>query len=247
MHIRTFALVCVCGLATASAGAQELVGRDSGVSYSYVYGAGGDTNVDNLTTTDLSLLASDNEVTGFIGSTSGFLPGNQPYSGGVDGRAEHEYAITGPLSGFSSITASGQTDVSSFATGLGSALMHSSNPGNQLILYFDLAAPTDYSLTGSIELPGASAFSLVALQFFDGIVWQNGIFNSIFLPGGMGSFDKSGTLAPGKYRMYSQISLNATGNQTFTGSYDYRLTVPAPASGLMLAMGGLVMGRRRPV
>jgi hypothetical protein len=245
MNMRMYVLVSFCGLVACQATAQSLTGRSSGVSYAYVYGAGADANSDNDTTTDAALLATDQESIEYAGSTSGVLPGGQPYSAGVDGRAAHEYAVGGPLNAFNSIVASGQSSITTAITGAGLAQMFLSNPGNELLLNFEISAPTDYQLSGTIDLPGASAFSFVALQFFDGIVWQNGIFNSIFLPGGEGDFQKSGTLAPGQYRMYSKLSLDAFGNESVAASYNYRLTIPAPAGILPLFAGVAAIGRRK--
>jgi len=245
MQTRALTIVALSVIASASAEAQSLTSRKSGVSYTYVYGAGGDSHSDSVSIPDNLPVASDNESIEYKGSTSGVLPNGQPYFAGVDGIAQHEFSITGPLNGFSSISASGSTSVSTVATGAGVAQLIMSNPGNELVLEFNIAAPTDYQLSGSIDLPGPSAFSLVALQYFDGIVWQNSPFNSIFLPGGEGSFDKSGTLGPGLYRVYSVLSLDAFGNETFTASYNYRLTVPTPAGALPMIFGLAGLSRRK--
>lgn len=245
MNMRACVVVSFSGLVICQASAQSLSSRSSSSSYAYVFGAGGDSHVDNQLKTDFAPLASDQEFIEYAGSTSGVLPNGQPYTAGVDGRTEHEYAIGGPLNAFTSIAASGKSRVATAISGAGVAQMFVNNPGNELLLTFEIAAPTDYQLTGSIDLPGPSAFSFVALQFFDGIVWQNGIFNSIFLPGGEGDFQKSGTLAPGLYRMYSQLSLGAFGNESASASYNYNLTIPSPAGIMPLVLGALATGRRK--
>jgi hypothetical protein len=247
-RVRVFA-VCLCGIAavTGTAYGQSLTARSSTLNYNYVYGAGGDTHVGGDLVPDTTLLLSDIEGTGFSGSTSGVLPGAQPYSAGVFTRLDQEYGVSGSVALFQSINASASTHVSAGASGLGSAVMYASNPGNELVLNFTVASPVDYHLSGVITLPAPSAFSFVALQFFDGIVWQNGIFNSIFLPGGQGAFDVSGILAPGQYRINSAIALNAGAGNDWTGSYQYQLVVPEPASLGILALGALALRRRRRV
>ena len=248
MATRAYWILLAMGGLTAAADTahgQTLTARSSTLNHNYVYGAGGDTHVGGDLLPDTALLLSDVEGTGFSGSTSGVLPGNQPYSAGVFSDLDQEYSVSGSVALFHSISASASTHVIAGTTGLGSALMHASNPGNELILNFTVANPVDYRLSGAITLPGASAFSFVALQFFDGIVWQNGIFNSIFLPGGQGVFDVSGTLAPGSYRNNSAIALNAGAGAAHTGTYQYQLTVPEPASLSLFALGWLALRRRR--
>jgi hypothetical protein len=169
----------------------------------------------------------------------------RPYSAGVLVDLDHEYAISGSLSQFFSIAASGASHVVAASTGRGTALMNSSSPGNGLILEFTISDPTPFHLTGAISHPNPMAFSLVALQEWDGIVWQNGIFTSyIHLPGGTGSFDVSGRLSPGLYRMNSALALNAFGNEDYSASYGYQLSVPEPASSGLLWLGALLVRRR---
>ncbi|MBI5762747.1 MAG: PEP-CTERM sorting domain-containing protein [Planctomycetes bacterium] len=231
---------------TGSTYGQSLTSRTSLVNYNYVYGAGGDSHVGSDSIPDVSLVLSDIEGTGFTGSTSGVLPGGQPYGAGVFADINHEFAITGSIGLFQSISASAFTHVSATATGLGSSVMNASNPGNELILTFTVADPVNFHLAGSITLPvGGAVSSLVALQYWDGIVWQNGIFNSLFLPGSQGAFDVNGSLAPGLYRMNSAISLHAGGNEDFTGTFNYQLTIPEPATAFLLAAGVFAIGCRR--
>lgn len=244
---RSILLVVWClSTLVASAHAQTLTGRSSTLNYDYVYGAGGDTHADGDLVADNALLAGDIEGAGFSGWTSGVLPNGQAYYAGVFSDLDLQYTVNGPLALFQSIHAGATSAVAASTSGAGSAVMLASNPGNGLILNFTIDNPTTFRLTGSISHPNPMAFSFVALQYFDGIVWQNGIFNSsIHLPGGVGPFDISGTLAPGLYRMNSALALNAQPNQQLAAAYSYQLTVPEPATLSIMLLGLLVAARRR--
>lgn len=244
--------IALAGLAFAclapSVDAQTITSRHSKLNWVGVYGAGGDTHTPNSTLEDFAILNSDSEHQGFTGSTSGLLPGDQPYAGAISIDQDQSYSIAGPLSQFTSMTAFADTEVTASASGLGSALMDSSTPGNGLTIEFTVAGTVDFTLTGEISFSAGSPKSgWVALQFWDGIVWQNGIFNSNFLPGSEGAFVDSGTLGPGLYRMDSYMARRAFQNQIETGFYNYNLTlVPEPASmGVLLAGVAMVVRRRR--
>jgi hypothetical protein len=243
VHGTTVALGLLA-VSAAAAHAQTLTSRLSTLNYNYVFGAGADTHTDTITITDPALQLSDTKSTSFSDATSGVLPGGQPYSAGVLTSLQHEYGVAGLLSQFQAITASASSRASAATSGLGSALLVASNPGNEIIFDFTVAQPVDYHLTGSITLPAASAFSFVALQRFDGIVWQNSPFNSIFLPNGQGGFDVSGTLQPGSYRVRSALALNAHPGDDFTASYNYQLTVPEPGVMALLGLGVTSLVRR---
>ncbi|MEK6700872.1 MAG: hypothetical protein AABZ53_01290 [Planctomycetota bacterium] len=216
-------------LLAPSALAQTLTARSSQLNFNYVYGAGGDTHVGGDLRQFTNLTAFDSDSMTFTGSTSGVLPGDQPYSAGVDGTIEYGYLITGPLHEIRTIRAQASTQVSAATSGLGSALFHASNPGNEIVLSFTVQTAIPYQLSGSITLPNASAFSYVALQRFNGFAWDYQ-FYSAFLPGGQGPFDVTGTLIPGDYRLRSILSINAGANEFVQGAYDYRLDVPGLGS-----------------
>ncbi len=232
----------------AIATAQSLTARNSTLNYSYVYGFANDVQSGGNTVTDNALLGSDSEADGFSGMTSGNYLGLFPYSGSVTGTHSHTYSVNGPLSAFSSISASGSTSATSSISGSGGADMTLKNPGNLLDMRFTLTGLKQYALVGSLGITPseASAFSYVALQKFDGIVWQN-VQNSIFLPGNQGSFNYAGTLTAGDYRVTSALSMRAFGNASVSGSYQYNLTlVPEPVSiiGVSVACGWLLKRRK---
>lgn len=125
--------------------------------------------------------------------------------------------------------------------------MNSSNPGNQLIMNFNVAGSMDYILSGQIEgAPGeVGAGHLIALQKFDGLVWQNH-WMSWSLPGLQGSFNTNGTLTPGQYRLFSQIGLKADAGESWSTSYNYNFAaVPEPITAFGLLPALWFMRRRR--
>lgn len=245
MYRKTLCAVWCLGVGVASLSGQTLTSRSSTLNYNYVFGAGADAHVDANSVVAPALALSDTQSTGFTDSTSGVLPNGQPYSAGVFSDLAQEYAASGSIGLFQSISASATTHVGASATGAGLAYMYSANPGNELILNFTVDEAVDFHLTGSITHPAPGAFSFVALQFFDGIVWSNGIFNSIFLPGGQGAFDVAGTLAPGLYRLNSALALNAAVGQDLSATYAYQLTTPEPGSLGLLLLAALATRRGR--
>ncbi|MBS0197911.1 MAG: hypothetical protein JSR77_14240 [Planctomycetes bacterium] len=226
MTSRISVLSCIAlGLLTSSAAAQALSGRSSTLNFNYVYGAGGDTHSGNDSRSRSSLLATDFDDMHFSGSTSGVLPGDHPYYGGVLVDLHHTYEIMGSPAEMESISASASTQVVAGVSGAGSAVMHAVNPGNEITLSFTVQSPVAFRLHGSIALPGASPFSYVALQRFNGFNWEY-VFYSAFLPNGQGPFDLSGTLVPSEYRISGVLSISAGANENYTAGYNYALEVP---------------------
>ena len=242
----TVGCLCVGTAAVASLGQAIMTQRASTLIYNYVYGAGADTNVGGDTILDPILLQTDAEHAQFGGQTSGFLPGMQPYAASVQCTLDHQYEIFGPFAGFQGVTAGASTFVTAAASGLGSALMNSNNPGNELFLYFTLGATVPYRLFGFVSTPAPSAFTFVALQQFDGLVWQY-VFYSAFLPGQQGNFDVAGALTPGSYRLWSAIALNAGANQGLSATYHYEFGIPSPAGAGLLGLAAVAGLRRRRV
>lgn len=216
----------IIAIVSGPAHGQILTSRSSTLKYNYVYGAGPDGHVGSDLIVDTELLVSDIESTGFSGSTSGSLPGDppSPYSAGVSVDLLHDYAIGGPLTAFHSITASASTQVSAAASGVGSATMHADNPGNEILFNFTVDSPRDYHLFGNLVHPAPNAFSYIALQRFNGFNWVY-VFWSAFLPNGQGSFDLTGTLSPGEYRINSALSLAAGANESWTATYQYEFNL----------------------
>lgn len=235
-------MIAVASLAQA----QNITSRKGEMSYTYVYGAGGDSHSDSYSNVKTAILGSDFDDAFFTGSTSGVLPGGTPYAAGVGTNQHYEYAVTGPTSSFSSISASGSTTVTTTTSGAGTAQMLSSNPGNEQVIEFTLDSSVDYTLSGMIEtsLTNAGTANYVDLRRFDGITWQI-VYTSIFLPNQQGTIASAGTLTAGQYRLGSGIALNAFGNQNESGSYNYQFdVVPEPAT-CLLAIPALALLRKK--
>jgi hypothetical protein len=117
------------------------------------------------------------------------------------------------------------------------------------MMYFDVNQAQDYSLAGEVAFTGASSIhTAVALQRWDGIVWQN-VHNSAFLPRGQGAFGWSGTLNPGEYRMFSGLNVSLSGgNQSSNRSYQYEFrftNIPEPSAAAGLCIGLVAFQFRR--
>jgi hypothetical protein len=237
----------VLAVMTVTSFAQSLTGRSSTINYSYVYGAGGDTHNGSNGNTVTDLLSSDLQSDGFTGMTSGTLPGNQAYAAFVDSSMSHAYSVYGSLSNFNYIGVEADSYVNATQSGLGSALMASSNPGNELILNFDVAAPIDYHFYGflSYDPSEQGPGNVIALQKWDGIVWQN-VFISYTLPDQQGSFDYTDTLVSGEYRIRSAIALSAINNESVSGVYAYGFeVVPEPVTMFAIAPAIMFFARKR--
>lgn len=206
--------------------AQSLTSRYSKLNFTYVYGAGADSHNDTIIVEDAVLVPSDTETTGYLGSTSGVLPGGTAYSAGIDCDLDQTYSISGPLTAFESITASGQIAASSAISGAGIASLQCTNPGNELLFHFTVSTSVHYGLTGTFSHPNPGVFSGVQLQLFNGFSWDT-LETTFFMPNG--PLGGTGTMIPGNYRMHSFIGVSTFGNQTATTSYDYTLTIQRAA------------------
>lgn len=227
----------------------NLTSRASTQNYNYLYGGGPDAIQDTYLNTAGGLLATDTMEKHFAQQGEGWYPpANIHWIAGVSVDLYQTYAITGPLGNASSISGSGYTNVSSFIEEDGLALMRSSSPGNELVAEFSLTAATDYRLNGLFETTdGTNLPGQVALQRFDGIVWQY-VHTSLFLPGSESAFDWSGTTGPGNYRLLAQIQQGTFGDESRMGAYQYNLTmgaVPEPATMAVLGLGVAALLRKR--
>lgn len=239
--------ICAFGFVLAGMGqAQTLISRNSTQNYTYVYGAGGDSHSDSFLDIDTNLVASDGMSHNFFGATSGSLPGIGPYTAEAGIDLAHSYTVAGPLTGFESISAMSNTSVHVAETNA-VAQMLSGSPGNGLVFEFTLASPVDYHFSGFVlSSPSeVGAGNYVALQRFDSIVWQQ-VHNSLFLPGQEGSFDYTGTLTPGLYRLTSANSINGFGTEDLSSEYAYNFqAVPEPLTMLVLVPGLAYLTRKR--
>jgi hypothetical protein len=245
--------------ASIAIGELMVTGRFSQHRFDYVYGFGGDTVSGNDNRLESDLLAMDSFNTSFHGENSGFYsPLGQGWFSSVDILMEHNYQMSGSSvpGAVNQIEASGLTQVTTVATGIGSAGGWATNPGNELNFYFTVTNDQVFQINGQIASsysgPGDQGQAFVLLQRFDSFAgWVFGGFYSSFLPdGGVGAWSANGLMTPGDYRLVSGAFERALGNQSFTSSYNYSFSaVPEPGSivlGLPLALlfGSNVLLRR---
>lgn len=244
-------LLVVLGALGASAHGQSLTSRFSQQNFNSTYGGGSSVFTPSGNVTDTALVSSDSEFQQFSDSKNGFINNDsaRPWSASIALEQTHNYTVSGQLSSFSSISASGQTFVAAAAGGEGLATIFSSNPGNTLELYFSVGTAIPARLRGNVDLNpnGQNLAAFVALQKFDGIVWQN-TFNSLFLPGQEGAFDNNYTLTAGSYRIVGLSGGNAFAGvrPSQTNTWNYTLAVvPEPGSMVALGLGLTVLLRRK--
>lgn len=223
---------------------QSFIDSRMELNYDYVYGSGGDSHADSGRLVRTSTAASDSDSLFFSGGTSG-----DGYTASVAVNTLTNYSVVGPLNSFLELFGMGSVSGEALATGTGLALMNASNPGSQMIARFDVASARDYAFVGDIEAdPGEiGAGHIVALQQFDGLVWQN-LYTTWQLPGLQGHFDQTLNLQPGQYRVFSQVGIKADSNEVWSTSYSYHVIpmgVPEPMTGLALLPALLVMRRRK--
>lgn len=221
MKFQLTAFVVWIGLSTTAALAQNLTSRSSKLNMSFVYGACADSHNGSIPKDDFALVSSSSISQPFSGATSGVCPGGTPYSASVSQSAFHGYVVTGPLTNFSRIRGWGSNSAYAASSGLGSASMISSAPGNQLILTFTVTSAQNYNISGQTSYTDTGC--LVALQFFDGFTWQASPFYSLFLAGGQGKFNQAGVINPGTYRILAEAASNAFANEFSGASYAFDL------------------------
>ena len=145
---------------------------------------------------------------------------------------------TTPL--FSSITASGTAD-GSISADFDSVSVNVSADSTFEIL-FTVTSPQDYTLSGSVVDEGSGSTGRVRLRPAGGA--------NIFIQSTTGSFNDSGTLAPGDYELIGEAKAigftTSTGFFNKSGSFDLMFNVvPEPAAALLLSVGAVMILRRR--
>lgn len=240
--------------AVSSVEAQSLNSRLSRQEFAAVYGGGEETSTASDLGTWGELDLSDSRLMTYAGSREGFILEDpaRPFFGAVTLLNSHGYSITGPLSQFTRIEASGVTESMAEAAGEGTALMQVGSLGNRLEFQFSVSSTLSANLSGSVTLAAGGSFlsGWVTLQRFDGIVWAP-VFDSLYLPGQQGVFNVDLELVAGEYRLIGDSNATAfasfpIASDTVENSWSYDLTiVPAPASAIVLATGGLLRRRRR--
>lgn len=234
--------------------AQSLNSRFSRLEYAGVYGAADQTSTASGLETRNTLDLSDSLSQAFTGSRKGFVLQDplRPFFGAVGVSNGQNYSITGPVSQFTRIEASGLSESTADASDEGLAQMIVPSLGNRLEFQFMLGSSVSANFSGSVSLATGASFlnGWVTLQRFDGIVWV-GVFDSFGLPGQQGSFNVDLELIAGEYRLIGDSNATAfaggeIASSTVENSWSYDLTiVPAPASAIVLAAGGLLRRRRR--
>lgn len=228
--------------APVSAEAHYFMGGRLEMNYDYVYGSGGDSNSggDRIDRTQLD--GWDIDQLTYANSTQG-----AGYTAGVSVAINGWYSYT-DFPTFTELTGAGYLDVAGEASGTGLALMNAGNRGSATTSSFTVTEESTYRLQGWVDVePGEfGAGHLVTLQHFNGFFYET-VFSSWSLPGGYGTFDVSGSLLPGDYRMYGQVVGRADNTESHRTSYEYYMTmssVPEPATFAIL-LPGLYFLRRR--
>lgn len=236
------ALVAVPALSSA----QSIVSRSTFMEFDALYGGGPDSWDPSGSVNKSNMVLSDSSTLQFSDERAGTFP--LDWTAGVSFDMLQTHAITGLLSNFHTISGSMRSTNTTYATGIGTAGI----PGVQeQIIGFEISQPTNYRLEGSIFYPNGGTFrrSIVELQYQ--FVWGWSNIWSTALPdlGWDASFDFTGLMEPGNYRIRNFAELQREPNATFVANNDYTLTnldaVPEPASMLGLGAGLAALAARR--
>lgn len=136
-------------------------------------------------------------------------------------------------------TGVGRISLSTFANGDGFSTLEAIDPGNELIVRFDVIGPIQYSVLGT-----ATADGTFAIQKSGALGWET-IYSS---NGPNGLFQTGGILGVGDYRIVSAGHATSTGTMMQDSAWGYSFSaqpVPEPATMAMFSLGGLAFLRRR--
>lgn len=217
------------------------------MNWDSLYG-GGNTGFepsDSLQFTDVVL--SDSRSMSFSDTQSGTSP--LPWSASVAIMLEQEFAVTGSLNNFATISGSLVSNNSTSTSGIGTAGIFSVVPGNLLELIFEVGNSMEYELAGNILFTGNSSRSSVNLSRFNGSSFSTLYTSNSAINGTSGTFFNSGTLTSGIYRLRMQGEVPGVANAAFTSQADFQFSnlsaVPEPATMSLLALGGILALYRR--
>ncbi len=235
-----------------------ITGRSSEIIYNYVYGfaaSSGDYYSGNGNPISTLLVPSDSFEHHFSDSKNGFYqPTGVNWSASAQIDIVQAFSISLFPTGVNQITASGATALTTSTSGVGSdALINSVNPGNELEIYFTVTDTRSFNLSGSVASSQANTAgsTRIAIEYNDGFGWTYGPFDSwLYLAGNgsVGSFDFTGTLTPGNYRLVGISANQVLGNQSNSSSFNYTFSsIPEPTATLALCavLGASAWRRRR--
>lgn len=240
-------LGCVLAVPNVAFG-QVVTGRTTNMNWHALYG-GGPTIFDvGDSLADTVLEQSDSNSMAFSDSQTGTFP--LPWTANVAIDFGQTYSVTGPLSNFSSISQNMGGSKSQSASGIGAAGIDSAIPGNRLYIDFDVASSMNYNFAGAVffEINGAQVNSFMTLAKFNGSSYSSLIDSRQMGLGNNFTFDISGTLGAGSYRLVAQTEIPG-GPSTYNVGNSYTFTntdaVPEPTTLAVIGVAALVGGLRR--
>ena len=229
-NLRFASALVVASLGMIAFGQNSLTSRESKLNYEYLYGFAVDIHQDTYSSIKTDLVQMDSDHAAFAGSTAGTYF-DIPYGGGVDGQMDSAYRIFGPLNNFTALVVTGNTSIAASHSGSGTGFMASRNPGNYQIFNFTAGSAGSYRLKGHLNWTASGSGGFIGLQRFDGFTWAYEWFSYV-LPALGGTFDITGTLTPGLYRISQEVAVSSVDT----------IPVNTASYGVILKMGTRVTG-----
>lgn len=228
----------IASLACISSAQMTLTARESYFQYQYVYGNGGEVFQDNQSVSNNDLLASD------IGEKTVFESGSGAnWAASVNFDGFHQYAVTGTVSDFSSVTMSGYAHTNTEITNATADIAGV----NKLVLDFTLASDQLMSFSGEVAQFGptnrnsADIFLYIWSDF-----WSDYVFHDVFGITPNAPFSSSYLLAANDYRIVMSSYSHATGHEHAGASSSFTMqAVPEPFTMIGLAAAAGILARRR--
>lgn len=258
---RLFRVLCLLAVWFISGGAgaaATYTGRTSDLNVTWLYGGGEDAIPGGASTGSTSLFGDP--AVSLVNSFSDFGQTIHDTSWGVllsySATQQVAPSLAGPyLSGFS---ASGSSSVSSTVSGVAFSDLNVQSPGNQLIVYFSVDAPTTYSLTGTLQstdvfdaapsvYKGDSEFRIDRFDNF------SQAYQAIYFKNSQGDGVETlsvanGSFSAGLYRLMATSKVRAFSSEQNSATWDFSITlatppVPEPGEWAMLLAGLLLVAR----